>query len=654
MSKTLTEIALPEKALTKNISHTRKAFSAGGALAQAIDGFAAREPQILMAEAVASAINTSESLVVEAGTGTGKTFAYLVPALLADKKVVVSTGTKNLQEQLFHRDLPKIKAALGSGKSTALLKGRANYLCLFRLNQHTQQVPSNDRDLIADLNKVKHWAVETRDGDIGELTSVAEDSNVYPYITSTSDNCIGKDCPDFEGCHLVKARKRAMDADLVVVNHHLFFADLALKDIGFGQLMPEAELVIFDEAHQVPDIACDYFGETLSSRQMIELCRDIIVEYRSKLTDMKQLGKAAEKLQLTIADLRLCFPSDSSRGNWREVCTRPEVEHVIGRLQTDLDFLYQVLKLAISRTEMIDHCFERCVAIGQKLDRLLDVSQPGFSYWYETTRRNVALHLTPLTVADKFGAIVKDAKCSWVFTSATLAVDESFNHYTATMGLADSKHLILDSPFEYDEQAILCVPRYLPEPNAYAMADALLKTSLALITASKGRCFLLFTSHRMLRMVAEKLIGQIEYPVLVQGSTSKRLLLDQFAEMGNAVLLGTASFWEGVDVRGDALSCVLIDKLPFASPDDPLLQARMEDCRQKGGDPFAQVQIPQAVISLKQGVGRLIRDRSDKGVLVICDNRLITRLYGKTFIKSLPPMKRTRDLGLACDFLRLL
>ncbi|MFT5164261.1 MAG: ATP-dependent DNA helicase DinG [Alteromonadaceae bacterium] len=630
------------------------AFSEQGALAKAIDGFSAREPQIQMAQAVEKVIKSNQTLVVEAGTGTGKTYAYLVPALLADKKVVISTGTKNLQEQLFHRDLPKIKAALGSGKSTALLKGRANYLCLFRLNQHTMQVPSNDATLIADLNKVKHWAVETRHGDIGELTSVAEDSHVFPYITSTADNCIGKECPDFDDCHLVKARKRAMDADLVVVNHHLFFADLALKDIGFGQLMPEAGLVIFDEAHQVADIACDYFGESLSSRQLGELCRDIIVEYRSKLTDMKQLGRAAEKLQLDIADLRLCFPADSNRGNWRDVCTQPAVERVIGRLQTSLDFLYQVLKLAVSRTQMIDHCFERCVDIQQRLDRLTDISQSGFSYWYETTRRHVTLHLTPLTVADKFSKIIDEADCSWVFTSATLAVDDSFKHYTTTMGLSGSEQLILDSPFDYNEQAILCVPRYLPEPNAYAMSEALFKTSLELIKASKGRCFLLFTSHRMLRIVGEKLLGQINYPMLVQGTTSKRLLLEQFASLGNAVLLGTASFWEGVDVRGDALSCVLIDKLPFAAPDEPLLQARMEDCRLKGGDPFAQVQIPQAVISLKQGVGRLIRDRTDKGVLVICDNRLITRLYGKTFIKSLPPMKRTRDLKLACQFLQKL
>ncbi|MCJ8274133.1 MAG: ATP-dependent DNA helicase, partial [Psychrosphaera sp.] len=325
------------------MSLTRTAFSPGGLLASAIDGFSAREPQIQMAEAVSAAIDANETLVVEAGTGTGKTFAYLVPALLSDKKVIISTGTKNLQEQLFHRDLPKIKAAMGSGKSTALLKGRSNYLCLYRLTQHTLHVPSNDRNLISDLNKVKHWSVETRHGDIGELTAVSEDSMVFPYVTSNADNCIGSECPDYEDCYLVKARKKAMEADLVVVNHHLFFADLALKDTGFGELIPQAEMVIFDEAHQLPDIACDYFGESLSSRQMLELCRDIIIEYRSKLTDMRQLAKAAEKLELTVADLRLCFAADPKRGNWRDECQRDDVQQVIAKLNVDLDFLYQVL-----------------------------------------------------------------------------------------------------------------------------------------------------------------------------------------------------------------------------------------------------------------------------------------------------------------------
>lgn len=631
---------------------TTRAFSEDGLLSKAIDGFATRAEQLKMAEAVQQAIDKQHTLVVEAGTGTGKTYAYLVPALLSDKKVIISTGTKNLQEQLFFRDLPKIKSAMGSGKSTALLKGRANYLCLYRLTQHTTSVPVNDKSLISDLNKVKHWSTQTREGDVGELTSVAEDSQVFPYITSNADNCIGSECPDFNDCYLVKARKKAMDSDLVVVNHHLFFADLALKDVGFGELMPETDLVIFDEAHQLPDIACDYFGESLSSRQMQELSRDIIVEYRSKLTDMRQLGKAAEKLELTVADLRLCFPVEPSRGNWRDVVSRDDVLSAIARLKEDLDFLYQVLKLALSRTDVIDHCFDRCVSIMQRLDKMMDVGKSGFSYWYETTSRHIKLNLTPLSIADKFREVVNKEETAWIFTSATLAVDDSFEHYTATMGLDNSEQLVLESPFAYEEQALFVVPRYLPEPNDYQMGEALVKTAVKLIEAAKGRCFLLFTSHKMLRLVAQRLEHRVDYPLLVQGSSSKRLLLEQFAEHGNAVLLGTASFWEGVDVRGDALSCVVIDKLPFAAPDEPLLQARMEDCRLNGGDPFASVQIPQAVISLKQGVGRLIRDAGDRGVLVICDNRLITRHYGQTFVKSLPPMRRTRDLTSAIEFLQ--
>ena len=633
------------------MSLSKTAFSSEGALSKAIDGFRAREPQIQMAEAVEQAIEGQQTLIVEAGTGTGKTFAYLVPALLADKKTIVSTGTKNLQEQLFHRDLPTVRQALASGKSVALLKGRSNYLCLYRLTQHTLHVPVNDKGLISDLNKVKHWANETREGDMGELTGVAEDAMVRPYVTSNADNCIGSDCPDFEECYLVKARKRAMEADLVVVNHHLFFADLALKDTGFGELIPEAGVVIFDEAHQLPDIACDYFGESVSSRQMSELCRDVTVEYRAKLTDMGQLAKAAQKLELTVADWRLCFGAEPSRGNWREAMGRHNIADIMKRLSADLDFLYQVLKLAISRSEVIDHCFDRCVTIKSRLTKLLAVDQTGFSYWYETSRRHVTLHLTPLSIADKFSEIIQDSETGWIFTSATLSVDDSFEHYQNAMGLGGAQQLILPSPFGYEKQAVLCVPRYLPEPNAPDMVGALVQTALELIEAAGGRCFLLFTSHRMLRLVAERLDGRFDYPMLVQGTTAKRLLLEQFAAAGNAVLLGTASFWEGVDVRGDALVCVMIDKLPFAAPDEPLLQARMEDCRLKGGDAFAQVQIPQAVIALKQGVGRLIRDNNDKGVLVICDNRLVTRHYGRTFVKSLPPMRRTRDLTVATDFL---
>lgn len=627
------------------------AFAEQGTLAKHLNGFRPREAQQQMAQAVTDAIENSQALVVEAGTGTGKTYAYLVPALLSGKKVILSTGTKNLQEQLFLRDLPRVQQALAVPVHTALLKGRANYLCLFRLEQHYHHVPVQDPQLIQDLSLIKKWSAETQTGDTGELTYIAEDSKALPYVTSTTDNCLGKDCPAYEDCYLVKARKKAQAADLVVVNHHLFFADLALKDTGFGELLPQMEVVIFDEAHQLPDIASDYFGENFSSRALIDLCRDIDIACKTELKDM-QLARTAEKLVSLLKDWRLQFATDPQKGNWREVWQQPTMQTAVQRVADAVEVLYEVLKSSLGRSEIIDSCFERLAQGRGRLQKLTDMQQIGVSLWFDTTRLHVTLHLTPLSIADKFCQVVFNQQRSWVFTSATLSVDEGFSHYTEQMGLQQAATLLLHSPFDYQQQALLCVPRFLPEPHQPAMTDALLKLAVQLILANNGRCFFLFTSHRMLQQMAALLPDQVTQPVLVQGTTSKRILLEQFVKLDNAVLLGTGSFWEGVDVRGDALSCVIIDKLPFASPDDPLLQARSEDCAKRGKDPFAEVQLPQAVITLKQGVGRLIRDVTDRGVLVICDNRLVTKPYGSVFLKSLPPMRRSRNLNDAIDFLQ--
>lgn len=627
------------------------AFAEQGTLAKHLNGFRPREAQQQMAQAVTDAIENSQALVVEAGTGTGKTYAYLVPALLSGKKVILSTGTKNLQEQLFLRDLPRVQQALAVPVHTALLKGRANYLCLFRLEQHYHHVPVQDPQLIQDLSLIKKWSAETQTGDTGELTYIAEDSKALPYVTSSTDNCLGKDCPAYEDCYLVKARKKAQAADLVVVNHHLFFADLALKDTGFGELLPQMEVVIFDEAHQLPDIASDYFGENFSSRALIDLCRDIDIACKTELKDM-QLARTAEKLVSLLKDWRLQFATDPQKGNWREVWQQPAMQTAVQRVADAVEVLYEVLKSSLGRSEIIDSCFERLAQSRGRLQKLTDMQQTGVSLWFDTTRLHVTLHLTPLSIADKFCQVVFNQQRSWVFTSATLSVDEGFSHYTEQMGLQQAATLLLHSPFDYQQQALLCVPRFLPEPHQQAMTDALLKLAVQLIQANNGRCFFLFTSHRMLQQMAALLPEQVTQPVLVQGTTSKRILLEQFVKLDNAVLLGTGSFWEGVDVRGDTLSCVIIDKLPFASPDDPLLQARSEDCAKRGKDPFAEVQLPQAVITLKQGVGRLIRDVTDRGVLVICDNRLVTKPYGSVFLKSLPPMRRSRNLNDAIDFLQ--
>ena len=628
------------------------AFAANGALASHIAGFNARDAQLQMAQAVADVISDGGALVVEAGTGTGKTYAYLVPALLSGKKVVLSTGTKNLQEQLFFRDLPKVVKALASPLQLALLKGRSNYLCLFRLEQHYNHVPLQDEQLIQDLSLIKKWSAETQSGDIGELSYIAEDSKALPYVTSTTDNCLGKDCPVYEDCHLLKARKKAQAADLVVVNHHLFFADLALKDTGFGELLPQMDVIVFDEAHQLPDIASDYFGENVSSRQLLELCKDIDTACKTELRDHPQLAKTADKVAVLVKDWRLQFAGDPSRGNWRDAYQNPMMQTALNRVCEAIDMLYLVMKSSLGRSELLDNAFERLALCKARLLKLTDMTQSGVSLWFETTRLHVNLHLTPLSIADKFSTIVSEQQRSWIFTSATLSVNHGFSHYTDQMGLATAKTLLLESPFDYAEQALLCVPRYLSEPHEAGMLKQLLNIATRLIAANNGRCFFLFTSHRMLQLVAQQLPELVRQPVLVQGSTGKRLLLEQFVTLDNAVLLGTGSFWEGVDVRGDTLSCVIIDKLPFASPDDPLLQARSEDCAMRGQDPFAQVQLPQAVITLKQGVGRLIRDVTDRGVMVICDNRLVTKPYGEVFLTSLPPMRRTRSLDDAVNFLQ--
>jgi ATP-dependent DNA helicase DinG len=633
------------------LKQVQQAFAEQGALSKAIDGFKAREPQKLMAASVTKSIENGNALLVEAGTGTGKTYAYLVPALLSGKKVILSTGTKNLQEQLYFRDLPTVLKALALPVDTSLLKGRSNYLCLFRLDQHYQHVPTADAAVINDLSLIKKWSNETQSGDIGELTYIAEDSKALPLVTSTTDNCLGKDCPSYEDCYLLRARKKAMQADLVVVNHHLFFADMALKDTGFGELLPNMEVVIFDEAHQIPDIASEYFGETLSSRTLLELCKELELICKTELRDHPQLSKTADKLATLVRDWRLLWSDEPERGNWRDSSKRPDVQLALTRVSEAMGMLYQVLKGSLGRNEVVDHCFERLALAKTQLEKLQDVSKTGVSFWYETTRQHISLHLTPLSIADKFRELVFAEKRSWIFTSATLSVDQGFAHYIEQMGLQQADTLLLDSPFDYEQQAMLLVPRYLPEPNDARMGKALLKLAVPLIEANQGRCFFLFTSHRMLQWMANELPQHLSLPVLVQGTTSKRLLLEQFVETKHAVLLGTGSFWEGVDVRGDTLSCVIIDKLPFASPDDPLLQARNEDCQMKGLDPFALVQLPQAVITLKQGVGRLIRDVSDRGVLVICDNRLVTRPYGSVFLKSLPPMRRSRDLQAAVKFL---
>nr|WP_304623313.1 ATP-dependent DNA helicase [Pantoea leporis] len=621
-------------------------------MAQAIPGFKPREAQRQMAKAVTEAVKTGGELVVEAGTGTGKTYAYLAPALRAKKKVIVSTGSKALQDQLYNRDLPTIARALKFSGKTALLKGRSNYLCLERLEQQNQTGGDLSVQALGDLISVRGWSSETTDGDVSSCNGVAEDSPIWPFVTSTNDNCLGSDCPLYKDCFVVKARKKAMDADVVVVNHHLFLADLVVKEGGFGELIPEADVMIFDEAHQLPDIASQYFGQQLSSRQLQDLAKDIIIAYRTEVRDVQQLQKSADRLAQCAQDFRLTLGEPGFRGNLRDLLSDNNIMRMFTLLDDALELCYDVIKLSLGRSALLDAAFERAALYRTRLKRLRAIDEPGFSYWYECNSRHFTLALTPLSVAERFREVMDNRKAAWIFTSATLAVNEQMSHFSSRLGVDNATTMILDSPFDYTQQALLCVPRNMPEPNHPGGARQLARMMKPLIDANKGRCFFLCTSHKMMRELAIEFRASMTLPVLLQGETSKGQLLKQFLEAGNALLVATSSFWEGVDVRGDALSLVIIDKLPFTSPEDPLLKARMEDCRLRGGDPFNDVQLPDAVITLKQGVGRLIRDTEDRGVLVICDQRLVSRPYGGLFLNSLPPTPRTRDIARAIEFVR--
>jgi ATP-dependent DNA helicase DinG len=596
-----------------------------------------------MGECIAQVIREAGTLICEAGTGTGKTFAYLVPALLSGRKVLISTGTKNLQDQLFHRDLPLVRKALGVPVRVALLKGRANYLCRHRLRLALEEPGRSDPQLRGQLRQVQEWSKATRRGDCAELT-IPEDAPVWPLVTSTSDNCLGSSCPDWQDCHLVEARREAQAADLVVVNHHLFCADLALRDEGFGEILPGADCFILDEAHQLPEVASSFFGTAVSARQLLDLVRDTELEYRREAGDVPELPERAAGLRRAVQDLRLALGEGDRRGPWQELQSDAAVVRALESLARRLTALAAGLKALEGRGKGLDACRARGDDLAARLALLVGDDSPEQVRWFETQGRGFRLHQTPLQVAQVFRDQRARGRAAWIFTSATLAVGGRFDHFANQLGIEAAPTERWDSPFDYAHQALWFVPRGMPDPSEAHYNARVLELARELIGYSRGRAFLLFTSYRALREVAEGLEGRVEYPVLVQGSAPRAELLERFRKLGNAVLLGTASFWEGVDVRGEALSCVVIDRLPFASPGDPVLAARIEALRRRGGNPFREIQLPQAVIALKQGAGRLIRGAEDRGVLVVCDPRLLGRSYGHSFLDSLPPMRRTREL----------
>jgi ATP-dependent DNA helicase DinG len=622
----------------------RELLGADGPFASELPNFAPRESQQIMADAVEEAIAERQSLIAEAGTGTGKTFAYLVPALRSGKRVIVSTGTKTLQDQLFHRDLPRVREAIGARLKISLLKGRANYLCLYRTEQTAKDGRFGSRDDIAHLHAIRAWAKRTGSGDRGEFAEVPETSSLWPRVTSTAENCLGADCPMFGDCFVVKARRAAQEADLVVVNHHLLFADLAIKQEGFGEILPGAQAFILDEAHQIPELAGVFFSTSITSRQLTELAQDALAECASVSGALTALREPIDAVAPAIRRARLALDRLPLKGAFALIEGSPAVSEALQELEAALRKLTDALATQAERSRGMETTHDRAELLCGRLHSVLDGSAHDAVHWYELFHSGFSFHATPLDLAPPLRALREQSRASWIFTSATLSVAGDFQHFSRQLGLDDPVALSLASPFDYARQALTYLPKGLPDPNAYEYTERVIEAARPVIAAARGRTFLLFTSHRALKRAAELLAG-FEFPLFVQGTAPRHQLLTEFRQSGNGVLLGAASFWEGVDVVGEALSCVIIDKLPFAAPDDPVLTARLNALRDNGGNPFFDWQIPAAVIALKQGAGRLIRDTSDRGVLMLCDPRLLTKGYGKLFLKSLPPMPVTRELG---------
>ena len=621
-----------------------------------------RRSQTEMAKAIAHAIDSQTTLIAEAGTGTGKTFAYLVPALMWGGKTIVSTGTKNLQDQLFLRDIPTVRAALQAPVSVALLKGRSNYVCHYHLERTLQNGRMTSRDDVGHLREISRFIKMTSSGDKAELAKVPENAMIWNLVTSTRDTCMGAECQYYQDCFVMKARKEAQQADVVVVNHHLFFADVALKDTGVAELLPSANTIIFDEAHQLPDTATLFFGNTVSTSHILELCRDVLAEGLAHARGI-DWAKTVTVVEKAARDLRLTFPQDIVRLSLPQIAPSSDFFPALDTLKDELDGMVAVLETQAERAETLEQCRVRGVELAQQLSgwkfdpKAKVAAGEEAVFWVEAFSSSLQLHKTPLSIAPIFNNQREGTPRSWIFTSATLAVKNDFKHFSEQMGLTGEPSHTWPSPFDYGQQGLLFVPQNLPQPNSLGYTDAVIDCALPIIEAAGGRTFFLCTTLRAVKRAAERLADEfkqrgLNFPLFVQGDKGRTELLDQFRAAGNGVLIGSQSFWEGVDVRGDALSLVIIDKLPFAPPDDPVLAARIEVMEKQGKNGFMHHSLPEAIINLKQGAGRLIRDEGDRGVLMICDPRLISKPYGKRIWQSLPPFKRTRDTSEVVEFFR--
>ncbi|MEJ6001811.1 ATP-dependent DNA helicase [Paucibacter sp. AS307] len=625
------------------------AFDAGGPLSRSDPGYAPRAPQLAMAQAVARAVACRETLVVEAGTGVGKTFAYLVPALLSGGRALISTATKSLQDQLFLRDLPRLCDALGVPVRMALLKGRGSYLCLHRMNHARVSAELPDRRAVLALARIERWAQQTRSGDFAELDGLDERSPVIPIVSSTRDNCLGSECPEFRACFVVKARREAMEADVVVVNHHLFFADMTLRDTGVAELLPSVDIAIFDEAHQLAEAGVQFLGTNLGTSQLIDFARDLLGLGLAQARGLQDWQALQAMLERAARELRLACagPMREVRGllklRWQDRAGRPGFASALAELACAVDEVLEALASVVELSPDFKRLQERAQQFGE-LARLFSAEPaPGEVRWIDLSPHQARLVESPLDIRAAMQEQLQAAPKAWVFTSATLGDDERLSWFTEPAGLDDATVLRVGSPFNYPEHARLYIPRRFPKPSEPDHAQEVAALAARCARALGGRCFVLTTTLRALQTIGDALRQSFDeggdgIKVLVQGAAPKRLLLQQFQADPRAVLVGSASFWEGIDVPGDDLQCVLIDKLPFPPPSDPLVEARVQRLEQAGRNAFAEYFIAEAAIALKQGGGRLIRTESDRGLLVVCDPRMAGMNYGRRLCAALPPM----------------
>ncbi|MCC6709970.1 MAG: ATP-dependent DNA helicase [Gammaproteobacteria bacterium] len=615
----------------------------GGPFERELDGFQPREVQQEMASVVATTLQRQEVLVCEAGTGTGKTFAYLVPVLTSGLKTIISTATKTLQDQLFHRDLPIVCRALGTDCDIALLKGRQNYVCLYRLERAAVSAEVEQRRLPL-LAAMQRWAESSDSGDLEEVRLLDDDPALRGVVTSTTDNCLGQDCPRYDECFVVKARRAAAAADVVVVNHHLLFADLMLRETGFAELLPNADAIILDEAHKVPEIASTFFSHSLSAQQLVSLNRDIRVGADDEAPDMPALKAALANLDLAVAMLRQVLGSQARRVDWaslRDSRAVADATQDFGRALLELD---ETLELAAARGNLLANCSERLAALRLRWEGFSATADEERVRWVDVSQRNFTFYDTPVSVASEFAGHLASSQAAWIMTSATLAVEGRFDHFLSALGISAARQELWASPFDYARQSLLYIPPLKREPRETDFERELVDAALPVLRASRGRAFFLFTSYRSLDLCAAMLREELDYPLLIQGEAPRSELLRRFQTTDTGVLLGTATFWEGVDVRGERLSLVIIDKLPFGVPDDPVARARSAAIAAAGDNPFKRLTLPDAITTLKQGAGRLIRDVADHGVLMIGDVRLKRKSYGRAFLNSLPPMPVTQQL----------